>query len=307
MNRWNPVLLLLALLALGSPPSVATAAESYDNCTGFIDSLPAVISTQGTWCLRQDVVTSITGGAAITIATNNVTLDCNNFKVGGLGAGPGTFARGILAQGRVNATIRRCNVRGFFGGIVLDVEPPSGTVSSGHLVEDCRLDGNTSFGIMVRGDSSMVRRNLVIDTGGSIFNSVGLGIWVVGRVDVLDNTVSGAFAITTASTNYSVIGILANGSVGEVALGTGTVARNRVSGLFTQLAGAKTTGILSLAGVGMDGGTFIVDNEIGGNLLANSSGLKCSPLSVTRGNTINGFATAIEPGCTSAGGDVILP
>ena len=40
----------------------------------------------------------LAGGAAITIATNNVTIDCNGFKLGGLSAGPSTFANGIQAS-----------------------------------------------------------------------------------------------------------------------------------------------------------------------------------------------------------------
>jgi hypothetical protein len=67
------------------PP--AQAAESYDNCSGYIDSVPAVIATQGTWCLRKDLSTAQTSGNAIEIAANNVVIDCNDFKLGGLAAG----------------------------------------------------------------------------------------------------------------------------------------------------------------------------------------------------------------------------
>lgn len=189
--RARALCLLFVLLQL---PASVWAAESYDNCTGYVDAVPAVITTQGTWCLRQDLATSLTSVTAITISVNNVTLDCNEF------------------------------------------------------------------------------------------------------------------ANTTASANYFAIGILASGSVSLAVVGTGTVARNRVSGLFTQLSGAKTTGILSgTSGPSANAGTFIIDNEIGGNLLTNSSGIMCAPMSVIRGNTINGFATPIEPGCTSAGANVTLP
>jgi hypothetical protein len=63
----------VALVLLAAAASPALAAESYDNCTGFIDPLPAVITTQGTWCLRKDLRTAVASGHAITIATNNVT------------------------------------------------------------------------------------------------------------------------------------------------------------------------------------------------------------------------------------------
>src|SRR4029078_12340445 len=95
------IMLLLAALAASAPRS-AHAAESYDNCSGFITSLPAVISTQGTWCFKQDLATAITSGNAISINTNNVTLDCNDFKLGGLAAGAGTMTYGVAATSRVN-------------------------------------------------------------------------------------------------------------------------------------------------------------------------------------------------------------
>src|SRR5207342_2748301 len=116
MTRFYSCGLMLWLLALLLSPGLAKAAESYDNCSGTIVSLPATISTQGTWCLKQDLATAITSGAAITINTNNVTIDCNNFKLGGLAAGLGTSAVGIYASGRQNTKVRHCNIRGFFNG-----------------------------------------------------------------------------------------------------------------------------------------------------------------------------------------------
>ena len=80
-------LLATAFVAAGLASPASTAAESYDSCTGFIESLPATISTQGVWCLRRNLATAMTSGNAITITVNNVTIDCNDFKIGGLAAG----------------------------------------------------------------------------------------------------------------------------------------------------------------------------------------------------------------------------
>src|SRR5688572_12403874 len=105
--------LVLAATACTALP--ATAAESFDSCDGrFIDSLPAHISTPGVWCLRHDVSTAIGAGAAINIAANNVTLDCNGFRIGGLAAGPGSMASGVYVSGRQNASVRNCGIRGFY-------------------------------------------------------------------------------------------------------------------------------------------------------------------------------------------------
>jgi hypothetical protein len=43
-------------------PSPARAAQGYDNCAGFIDALPTILSTQGAWCLRHGLTTNITSG-----------------------------------------------------------------------------------------------------------------------------------------------------------------------------------------------------------------------------------------------------
>ena len=187
MSPRQPILALLVLLGLAVLP--AHAAESYDNCTGFIDSLPTTISTQGVWCLRGDLATGMTSGTAITIATNNVTIDCNDFKIGGLAAGDSSQASGIRADSRLNATVRRCNARGFFMGINL-------VGGAGHLVEDNRLDNNLYMGIHVTGEQNRVLRNLVFDTGGTPdapFNGVSWGIYA--NADIIDNTVSGVYAV----------------------------------------------------------------------------------------------------------------
>src|SRR5690606_14034939 len=96
----------LALLAgMLLVPHAARAAQSYDTCTGFIDSLPATINSQGTWCLRGNVSTAITSGNAIEVAANNVTIDCNGFKIGGLGGGVATRTWGIVANERFNLRV----------------------------------------------------------------------------------------------------------------------------------------------------------------------------------------------------------
>src|SRR5690606_14654473 len=159
------VALLAILLVLAGFPREAPA-ETHDTCAGFIDSVPAVISTQGVWCLRGDVSTAQTSGSAIEIAANNVTIDCNGYKIGGLAAGSSSAANGIYAYGRMNITVRNCNIRGFLHGISL-----FGSNAGGHLVEDNRLDGNLYVGMDIYGDNNTVQRNQVYDTGGGTSTS----------------------------------------------------------------------------------------------------------------------------------------
>ena len=56
---------IATLAAFAGASGPAAAGESYDNCVGFIDALPAAITTQGIWCLRQNLDTSATSGNMI--------------------------------------------------------------------------------------------------------------------------------------------------------------------------------------------------------------------------------------------------
>src|SRR5438128_9796041 len=94
ITRTTIVLILLTLL-LGAAPAHAETV----NCTP-ITTLPTVITVQGIYCFTGHLSTAITTGNAIDIQTNNVILDLNGFKLGGLAAGPGTFAIGIFALDR---------------------------------------------------------------------------------------------------------------------------------------------------------------------------------------------------------------
>jgi hypothetical protein len=273
---------LIMTLSLGAPRT-AQAAESYDNCTGFITSLPAVITTQGTWCLKKDLATAMTSGSAIDIQTNNVMIDCNDFKLGGLAAGATSEAAGIDAKDRLNLTVRHCNIRGFFRGLIF-----WGT-GGGHVVEDNRFDGNLYAGLEVWGDGSVVRRNRIFDTGGSVFSFEAFGMYSVDSVDILDNTVSGV-------TNDHATGIWTDTNSG------GSVSGNRVRNLLASgggiAVGIYTPGSDHLA---------IRDNDLGGNASAGSIGIECFVTSNRAlGNVIAGFATGIS-GCSDDGGNVIAP
>jgi hypothetical protein len=288
MNRHH--LVASALLLAGGLPAQGLAAESYDNCAGFIDELPATISTQGVWCLRQDVATAITSGAAITIATNNVSIDCNHFKVGGLAAGPASKATGILADARQNAVIRNCNVRGFYIGAALS--------GAGHVVEDNRFNSNYATGVYVEGDGSVVRRNLVADTGGSdgvTGSTTAAGIVTALDVDVIDNTVASVFV--DHGTDREVYGISASENT------SGSIRGNRIRNLSVLGAGSSF-------GISNSVSSHVVmrDNHVIGDGTADSTiGIACADDSgISRDNVINGFQTGVEL-CADDGTDVVKP
>lgn len=224
LHRWFARSFLVATW-IATP---AVAGESYDACVGFIDTIPAVVSKAGTWCLRQDLSTAISSGNAITIAANNVTIDCNDFKIGNLAAGAATQANGIhvpFATPRANATIRRCNVRGFCRGIRLS--------GSGHLVEDNRLDNNRCAAISTGGDNNQVRNNYIYNTGGS---PQGFASAYQGGALFVGNTISGVHA---SGTGMSAVGIniVPDGSPVEV-------RSNTIRDVQTEDPDAQRIGIL---------------------------------------------------------------
>jgi len=281
--------LLAMALCLGGP-RLAYAAEGNSNCTAYITSVPAVISSGGTYCLDQDLATAMSSGDAIRINSNHVTIDCNDFRIDGSAAGAGTGTRGIYAADRLNLTVRRCNVRGFLEGISLQ---RSGPQSNGgrYTVEDSRLDGNTLTGIRIDGPDSLVRRNRVLATGGDFYPSARAGIHAQYRVDIQDNIVSGV----ETGTGYAVHGILVGFNNG------GSISGNRVRGLVGQPC--------CVGGIWIDADSdrvILRDNDLI-HAAGGGTGLFCRDgIHVTRHNRVSGFATAID-GCRDDGGNVIQP
>jgi hypothetical protein len=281
------ITVIVSLTALLNPTS-AHAAQSYDNCTGFITSLPATITTQGTWCLKADLTTAITSGQAINVAANNVTIDCNDFKLGGLAAGAATQTTGIYAYGFDNLTIRRCNIRGFYEGTYT-------LNGSGHLVEDNRFDSNTAYGVFVQSNRSIIRRNLVIATGGSSSAGTSYGIYSTGSVDVLDNTVNG---VTATGTNNDAFGIYTYNNP------DGSISGNRVRGVVKTGTGVAW-GIYNNIHSPGSGRITMRNNDVVGDGSAGSIGLYCTTAQGrATGNVVGGFVTAIQ-NCSGTNNEIV--
>jgi hypothetical protein len=244
---------LLTLLALFTGLSFAPAhAETFHTCGSIITSLPTQISTQGVYCLSHDISTAITSGNAILINTNNVTIDCNGYKIGGLGAGTSSTTNGISADAtRQNITVRNCGIRGFYYGIDL-------AGGAGHLIEDNRLDNNLYIGIYVIGNNNRVQRNRVYDTGGYPGNSNSYGI--IANADVIDNTVAGVFS-TTADSNSN--GIQVNEPGAEI---RGNQVRELlVTGLGSITGIYASAGGITFRGNSVSESAFTAGNGIYGN------------------------------------------
>jgi hypothetical protein len=280
------VIAIATLAAFAGASIPAAAAESYDSCLGFIDALPAAITTQGTWCLRQNLDTSATSGNMIDIQTNNVTIDCNGFRVRGSGGGASTAAVGIVASGRLNIAIRHCTIRGFQVGIQV-----SG--GSDYLVENNLIDQSRFIGIETAGGGSVVRRNSVVNTGGSPASGQTYAIYAEG--DVIDNVVDGVSGADSL-VNFSVNGIYSSTDAG-VNLGI-VIQGNRIRNLTP-----KGTG--TAIGITSNGsGVAVRDNVIGQASVTTGFGIACfDNTSHVRDNVTLKYGTPIAMACHDAGGN----
>lgn len=259
-------------------PTSAAAAESYDNCNGVITSLPATISTQGVWCLKKNLVHAASTGAAITIAANNVTVDCNHFNVD---AAAGAAGSDGIAGNVLNATIRNCGIRGFRSGIHLD--------GGGHLVEENYLDRNRLWGVRAMGSNNRVVGNRVFNTLGSA-DGANSTTGILANGDVIDNLVSG---LVSGSGSF-VYGINAL---------SGEVSGNTVRGFM--LASGKSARAIYPRGAGMKMRSNHVISAhsnaqqvgtVSGSGIYSASGRFCGD------NTVAGFTTNVSGGCKPFGG-----
>jgi parallel beta-helix repeat protein len=247
-----------------------------------------VITQQGTWCLAKDVSSPLANGTAIDIAVNNVIIDCNGFKVGGLAAGANTNTTGIAARNRLNTTVRNCNVRGFRTGIDI-----TGVPSSGHSVENNRLDNNRQVGIAIEGGGSTVRRNVVTDTGAGGNSSWARAMQIGENVDVIDNLIDGVMPGAGAGTPSA---------AGIYLYATGSVVRNN---RIRNVTGDKGSSYgIYATGAGMN---RAADNDLFGMQETSSWGVWCSSadnVSLTD-NYIGGFGDGYDSSCSNDGNNTL--
>ncbi len=261
---------LMTLIALATALMATPAKAETIECT-VIDSIPFTITVQGIYCLKGHLATSLTSGNMITVATNNVTIDMNGFKLGGLAAGAATVARGIFALDRRNITIRNGSIRGFFRGIWLKGDAAN---SSGHLLEDLRLDGNTFFAALVEGTGNIIRNNLVVNTGSTAISNSATGLVISSSND---SVVEGNVIASVSETFVSYGIFVEDSSLIEVrnntVLRTEDDTKNRGIALFNtdgmtiignRILNPTTTGTTGIIDVLASTGVNCIDNIIAG-------------------------------------------
>ena len=251
--KFKQILFFVIVLSMYAP----LRAETID-CTA-ITSLPYTISSSGIYCLTGNLSTSMTLGNAITINTNNVTIDLNGWRLGGLAAGTGTQTNGIYARDRKNITIQNGTLRGFSRGIFFSGSIPF-TISQGNIVQNVRLEQNTYMGIQADGRGTILRSNQIVDTGGTTNSGLVIGILVYGPgARIIDNDVIGVNATVDA---FGIQAVSAPGTVLE---------HNRVDDISGDTGQIRGIVIVSSEGV-LVAHNFITNAGAYGILFASSTG-----------------------------------
>jgi hypothetical protein len=276
---------IVMVITAGCISSAAALAET-TACTP-ITALPASISASGIYCLRTDLMTSISSGSAIEITANFVTLDLNGWRLGGGGAGMGTNAKGVHALDRRGITIRNGNIKGFLLGVYLE----SNGASTSHLIEDIRADGNTKFGIYVEGGNSIIRNNQVSNTGGSTSGggmnaAYGIASWGSGN-QILNNGVSATKASLGSSVAYGI----------DSGYPDTLIAGNRVFDTESTQSDA--------IGIHAGQGNIVADNQVVGSNGPHQIGIRTGSGATVSNNLVYGYATGVSMSGTYSGNVVV--
>jgi hypothetical protein len=219
-------LYLLAALALSALPCVAFAQA----CTA-ISALPATITQPGKYCLAKDFVVNQATGNAISIASNDVTLDCGGRTLKNTATSNTVTSVAISSIGRNNVVVEHCRViGGWMNGI--DVFQDNAQPNKNYYVEvrDNYVAGPWWHGIRAWGSAIEVTNNKVYDIGGRL-NQYAIGIRVGGSTSGFRmHVVRGNIVIGTNSPYSHAYGIFSDGSMSSAFLDNGVAGTSAATG-----------------------------------------------------------------------------
>lgn len=250
-------LILLAGVACCWSSLPAVAGECTD-----LASFPATISAPGKYCLAGDVTVNSNSIKAITVNSNDVTVDCQGHTLKNLAASDNGISVGVYLSGRNNVVIRNCRiVGGFTNGIHASQDNNVANKNYYIDIKDNYIAGPYHHGIWAWGSAIEITGNRVYDIGGQR-NRDGIGIRVGGSsVGFRLHTVMDNFVAGTNSSYRNAFGIYSDDSLG------GIFVRNGVVG---------SSGQDGFGGYGLRiGGSFnrVTDNHVTGSGQANDKGI----------------------------------
>ncbi|HJT80787.1 MAG TPA: hypothetical protein VJ719_06280 [Chthoniobacterales bacterium] len=309
-----------ALNNLGQPiPSMKTLTQVEPRRP--ISSAPFTISTPGSYYLTQNL--AVANGDAITISTDDVTLDLNGFTISST-ANPAGGTAIFITSGRANITISHGHVKGqvvfsggnFSGNGFANGIHFTGTSPRNVRVMDVSISGCGSLGINLGvTDSSLVYRSVVRTVGDR-------GI-TAAVVDSCTAQETGATAIEaeTASNcrgeskgDTGVVAVTASNCVGRSESSTGVDASqanncrgSSNSGTGLTASFATNSSAVSQTGVGLSATT--AHNCLGTSVSGPAGMNIVGTASFCRGSRANGTAinAHIAIGCTVSFGTINAP
>lgn len=215
----------LAALALLASPSVAFA------CTE-IDTFPATITAPGKYCLVADALVNLTSGAAVDIASHDVTLDCDGHQLTNLATANNGTSAAVRSNMRHNVVVKNCRiVGGWTNGIDMYQDNTKPNANFYNQVQDNYIAGPYWHGIRAFGSAIEVTGNTVYDIGGQL-NNYAIGIRVGGSTtsSFRFHIVRGNKVVGTNSPTSAAYGIFSDNSVSSAFLDNGIAGTTAASG-----------------------------------------------------------------------------
>jgi hypothetical protein len=285
-------LLMLCLLLVGG--SLALPEDAHAASCVAITSLPATIPAGGVYCLVGNQTVAMTSGNAITIAADNVVLDCVDQTIDNTSTAPNGNAVGIYLGGRKHVEVRNCRITGGFATGIQAYQNNAAANTNAYLrFTDNYIAGPFWYGIYAYGSAIEIERNRIYDIGGR--GSFAMGIRIGGsnlagqsRFFLLrENLVAG-----TASPVNNAYGIYSDNTNAAIILNNAVSGTTAVSTSFNSY------------GVRVASGTYnrITDNHIVGSGGANDVGIQsASGTDACHDNYLRNATTTI--GCNDSLGN----
>jgi hypothetical protein len=257
-------LLMLCLLLVGG--SLALPEDAHAASCVAITSLPATIPAGGVYCLVGNQSVAMTSGNAITVAADNVVLDCVDQTIDNTSTAPNGNAVGIYLGGRKHVEVRNCRITGGFATGIQAAQSNAAANQNAYLTfRHNYIAGPFWYGIFAYGSGIEITDNRIYDIGGR--GSFAMGIRVGG------SNLAGQPRFFLVREN------LVAGTTSPVNNAYGIYSDNTNASIFLNNAVSGTTAINDAYdswGFRVASGTYnrITDNHVVGSGKANDVGIQ---------------------------------
>jgi cysteine-rich repeat protein/parallel beta-helix repeat protein len=164
------------------PYATGITGGDYLPLTNDDGSLDDCVEISEDYILSQDLTCS--GDDGITIAADDLTLDCNGFNINGTGVGAG-----ISISNRENIVIRNCNITNFYYGI------KSLNSREIQIIETNRIEDNDFYGIyLYQTNETLINESTIVDDNNGVYMISSEGINITDNVIDLNRKFYGIYS-----------------------------------------------------------------------------------------------------------------